>query len=80
MGTPDIKIITGIKRSGKSKLMSAFIEYVKQTDENSNIIFVDFTNLSFEELKEYHALNIYVEEHYEEHYKEGKNNYLFMQS
>lgn len=71
--TPDIKIITGIRRSGKSKLMSAFIDKVKEED-NSNIIFVDFMDLKFEELKEYHALNEFIETNYEEE----KRNYLFI--
>lgn len=73
-GTPDIKIITGIRRSGKSKLMQAYIEYQKSHFENINIIFIDFMDLAYEEIKEYHALHVYVEEHYQE----GKINYLFV--
>ena len=73
-GTPDIKIITGIRRSGKSKLMQAYIEYLKSHFENINIIFIDFMDLAYEEIKEYHALHAYVEEHYQE----GKTNYLFV--
>ena len=52
-GTPDIKIITGIRRSGKSKLMQAYIEYLKSHFENINIIFLDFMDLAYEEMKEY---------------------------
>ncbi len=73
-GTPDIKIITGIRRSGKSKLMLAYIEYLKSHFENVNIIFIDFMDLAYEEIKEYHALHAYVEEHYQA----GKTNYLFV--
>ena len=73
-GVPDIKVITGIRRCGKSKLMEAFIEHIKNTDANANIIYIDFTELYFEELKEYHKLHDYVENEY----VESKNNYLFI--
>ena len=73
-GTPDIKIITGIRRSGKSKLMLAYIDYLKKYFEDINIIFIDFMDLTYEEIREYHVLHTYVEEHYQE----GKKNYLFV--
>ena len=38
MGTPDIKVITGVRRCGKSKLMDAFIVWIKQNEKDSNII------------------------------------------
>lgn len=73
-GTPDIKIITGIRRSGKSRLMQAYMEYLEEHFDNINLIFIDFMDLAFEELKEYHALHAYVEAHCEK----GKTNYLFV--
>lgn len=73
-GTPDIKIITGIRRSGKSKLMQAYIEYLKSHVDNCNIIYIDFMGLAFEEIKEYHALHAYVEARYQA----NKTNYLFV--
>lgn len=72
--TPDIKIITGIRRSGKSKLMQAYVAYLKDHFENINIIFIDFMDLAYEEIREYHALHAYVEEQYQE----NKINYLFV--
>ena len=73
-GTPDIKIITGIRRSGKSKLMQAYIEYLKSHVDNCNIIYIDFMDLAFEEIKEYHALHAYAEAQYQA----NKVNYLFV--
>ena len=73
-GTPDIKIITGIRRSGKSKLMQAYIAYLKAHVPNANIIFIDFMDLAYEELKEYHALYRFVEAHNQV----GKVNYLLV--
>lgn len=72
--TPDIKIITGIRRSGKSNLMQTYINYLKSEFEDVNIIFIDFMDLEFEEIKEYHALHKYVEDRYDKE----KQNYLFV--
>lgn len=73
-GVPDIKVITGIRRSGKSQLMQAFIKYLEKSDERSNIIWIDFTDISNEKLMDYHALNEYVKSKYDA----NKNNYLFI--
>ena len=73
-GTPDIKIITGIRRCGKSELMQAFIRYLRETDENANIILIDYYDLEFDELKDYKALHKYVKEKY----IAGTANYLFI--
>lgn len=72
--TPDIKIITGVRRSGKSMLMREYISYLQQQNSNCNIIYVDFMDLAFEDLKEYHALYTYIENAYQE----GRCNYVFI--
>lgn len=73
-GTPDIKIITGIRRSGKSQLMHSYMDYLRSHYANINIIFIDYMDLANEEIKEYHALHHYVEDHYQA----GATNYLFV--
>ena len=73
-GTPDIKIITGIRRCGKSELMKAYIRRIAEAQPEANIIFVDYFDLRYEALKEYHALYDYIESHY----VLGKQNFVFV--
>ena len=74
MGTPDIKVITGVRRSGKSELLHMFIEYVNENDANSNIIYIDYNLDKFDELKLYKELISYVSEKY----NKDKNNYILI--
>ena len=64
-GTPDIKVITGVRRCGKSKLMEAFADYLSKYDKSANIIHINFNLTEFEDLLEYHALEAYVESKYD---------------
>ena len=74
MGTPDIKVITGVRRSGKSKLLESFMAYVASSDKNANVIHINFNLEIHESLMEHHALNQYIENAY----VDGKNNYVFI--
>ena len=72
--TPDIKIITGIRRSGKSELMRAYIRYLQSAAPSGNIIYIDFFDLKNNSLKQYIELNSYIENKY----MPGVVNYLFI--
>ena len=74
MGTPDIKVITGVRRSGKSELLRMFINYINKNIPNSNIIYIDFNLDKFDELKQYKELIKYVSERY----IEEKNNFILI--
>ncbi|MCQ2788926.1 MAG: ATP-binding protein [bacterium] len=62
--TPDIKVITGIRRCGKSKLLEAFMSYVENNISDSNIIHINFNLPKDEDLKDYKSLIEYVEAKY----------------
>ena len=44
IGTPDIKVLTGIRRSGKSKLLEALKEYISENINDANIIHINLLN------------------------------------
>ena len=64
IGTPDIKVLTGIRRSGKSKLLEALKEYICTNINDANIIHINFNIPIYEDLMEYHNLYNYNENHY----------------
>lgn len=74
IGTPDIKVITGVRRCGKSKLLDAFRKYVEQNIPDCNIIRIDFNRPEYEHLLEYHPLYDYINSQY----VEGKENFVFI--
>lgn len=73
MDTPDIKVITGIRRSGKSKLMDAFIDYLEK-HRDCNIIRIKLNLKQFESLKKGDSLYEYIDNHY----SLDTDNYLFI--
>ena len=72
--TPDIKVITGVRRSGKSKLLELFIEDILKKDKKANIIHINYNLTDYEDLLEYHSLEKYIESKY----IKNKNNYVLL--
>lgn len=64
VGTPDIKVITGVRRSGKSKLLEALKTHLLQNDPDINIIHINFNMPEYEELTEYKPLYDYINNNY----------------
>ncbi len=73
-GTPDIKVITGMRRSGKSELMKAFATEVATGDSASNNVYIDLLDLENESLLDYHELHRRIVGSA----KEGAHNRLFI--
>ncbi len=65
MGTPDIKVITGVRRSGKSQLLAAFKGHIERNISNHNIVHINFNLPEYEHLLEYRALYDYVNSQYD---------------
>ena len=60
IGTADIKIITGVRRSGKSKLLEAFKKYIEENSKKSNIIHINFNLPEYENLTDVEKLKAEV--------------------
>jgi len=72
--TPDIKVITGIRRCGKSVLLEEYASYLRKTEADCNIVMINLQDLDYEELLDYRKLHAYAAEHW----SEGKHNVLMI--
>ncbi len=73
-GTPDIKVITGVRRSGKSELMKSFISLLQKAEPESNIVYIDLLLHENEGLRDKESLYKRINSSY----VDGKTNYLFI--
>ena len=73
INTPEIKVITGVRRSGKSKLLDAFYDYLT-TLNNVNIIRIKLNLKKYEKLLNPEKLYNYINKNY----KEGITNFLLI--
>lgn len=56
-----IKVLTGSRRAGKSKIIELIIKDLKEKGiEESNIIYINFENLDYSDIKDYISLNNYI--------------------
>ena len=74
IGTPDVKVITGVRRSGKSKLLEAFKDYIETEYTDYNIIHINFNLPEFDHLLEYKPLYEYIKSQY----SKGKQNFVLI--
>lgn len=72
--TPDIKVIVGVRRSGKSVLIKQFIESLQEEEQETNVIFINLQDLDYADLLDYKKLHQYVLDRYEK----DKHNLLLI--
>ena len=74
VGTPDIKVIVGIRRSGKSKLLEDFMRQIQMRNPNANIIHINYNLPDYDHLLNYRDLYDYIRGKY----AEGKDNFVMI--
>ena len=72
-GKDTIIVLTGQRRVGKSYLLKQ-LRYQKQSEDNSNVIYIDKEKREFDSIQTYRELN----DHIEHLYQKGKKNYIFI--
>ncbi len=71
---PVIKVLTGMRRSGKSSLLKLIVKKLKEEKKDTNIIYINKESLEFDFIKDYISLYEYVKSKI----KKDFSNYIFI--
>ncbi|MDL2238568.1 ATP-binding protein [Bacteroidales bacterium OttesenSCG-928-K22] len=74
MQTPIIKVITGLRRVGKSYILFQLIELIKNGDKEANIIYINREDIQFSDMFTYVELYAYITKRI----VSNKMNYIFI--
>jgi len=69
-----VKVLTGLRRSGKSYLMLNLADEIKATDLQANIIYINKEHYEFDHIRDYHDLQAF----FDKKAITGANNYFFV--
>ena len=74
LGSEQIKVLTGVKGSGKTELLKDLIEYLGINSETTNIIYISFDLVDYDNLKRKTALKRYINNSY----IDGRMNFVIL--
>lgn len=72
--TEFIKVITGIRRCGKSSLLKIFKEEILKENKKANIIYMNFESFEFDDIKNYKEMYSWIKEKT----KKNQKNYILL--
>lgn len=72
--TEFIKVITGIRRCGKSSLLKIFKDEILKENKKANIIYMNFESFEFDDIKNYKEMYDWIKERT----KQNQKNYILL--
>lgn len=72
--TEFIKVITGIRRCGKSSLLKIFKDEILKENKKANIIYMNFESFEFDDIKNYKEMHDWIKERT----KQNQKNYILL--
>ena len=69
-----IKVLVGLRRSGKSFMMLNLMDYIRTKNSDANIVYLNKEHYEFDSIRNYHDLQSF----FDAKYRNDKKNYFFV--